>query len=82
MSDRCEFCESLQSYRNIREFLDKERKQEHQEKIYEEYKVALVIRSWAKGKKSTAGRVTDYRYRGCGYNLNYCPECGAKMEVK
>ena len=75
----CKFCESLQRNKDIRMFMNNVRKQEGQEKIYEEYTVALVIRSFAKGKKATAGRVTEYRHMGIGYKLNYCPECGVNL---
>lgn len=46
-----------------------------------EYSVAIVKHSWYKknGKRS-GGRTTDYRYRGLGYALNYCPECGKRMD--
>lgn len=33
----------------------------------------------APGNKRHAGRTTDYRNRGIGYKLNYCPECGRKL---
>lgn len=51
--------------------------------LYHEYSVAIVRRTWTKaGGKRNAGRVTDYRYKGCGYKLNYCPECGRKLKEK
>lgn len=45
-----------------------------------EYTVAIVKRSWyqKKGKKS-ASRTIEYRNKGLGYKLNYCPECGRKL---
>jgi hypothetical protein len=45
-----------------------------------EYSVAIVKRSWYKKKgKRSACRTTDYKYRGVGYALNYCPECGKRI---
>lgn len=82
MTDKpCAFCETLIEYKNIRAFFDHQRKEEHKEKIYEEYTVALVVRSYVKGKKRTAGRTTDYRNRGIGYQLNFCPECGRRLDT-
>ena len=80
MTDKpCAFCEALQRNKNIRAFYNDLRKEEGEEKIYEDYTVALVVRSYAKGKKRTAGRTTDYRNQGIGYQLNFCPECGRKL---
>ena len=78
MSD-CAFCEALKSNMQIRAFLNKQREKDHEEKIYEDYTVALVSRSYLKGRKSHASRTTDYRYAGIGYKLNYCPECGREV---
>lgn len=77
MTDKpCQFCESLQRYKDIRTFNNVYFKP----RIYEEYNVALVVRSWTKGNKRTAGRTTDYRYRGIGFKLNFCPECGRRLK--
>lgn len=77
----CHFCESYKSHVNVNQF-----KQDHPEwydgKLEYEITVAMVIRKWRPGKKRNCGSTTDYRYRGCGYALNYCPECGKKLEVK
>ena len=77
----CKFCEAFGKWKQIEEF-DKEHPEFRmtKERIYREYNVALVIRSWAKGKKATAGRTTDYRHMGIGFKLNYCPECGKKVK--
>lgn len=72
----CIFCESLQKYKNIMAFNNANFKP----KIYEEYNVALVIRSWTKGNKRRAGRTTDYRYQGIGFKLHFCPECGRRLK--
>ncbi len=75
----CKFCEDYASHVNIREF-----KRKHPE-IYGaqlEYEIAVVmlIRSWIPGRKRFAGCQTDYRCRGCGFVLNYCPECGKLLK--
>lgn len=69
----CKFCEGLEMWKSIN--------QRNKDFAYE-YKTAIVIRSWFKehGKRS-ASRITDYRWRGIGYKLNYCPECGRKLKT-
>ena len=68
MTDKpCAFCEALQLNKNIRVFYNDLRKKEGNERIYEDYTVALVIRSYVKGKKRTAGRTTDYRLQKSGH---------------
>jgi hypothetical protein len=32
-------------------------------------------------RRGSQGRSTDYRFHGTGYKLNYCPECGKKMDA-
>ena len=76
--DYCEFCEAYKSYKNINAFKN-EHKEWYGEPLMQEIKVAIVVRTWRKGNKKMAGRTTDYRYRGCGYALNFCPECGRKL---
>lgn len=68
----CSFCEAIERW---------DWANEESGVCNQEYAVALVIKSWAKGKsKRTGGRITDYRYRGHGYKLNFCPECGKEMK--
>lgn len=71
----CKFCDSLRTWKQVKS-MEKDMK--------EEYKVALVIRSWNPKVRSKrhAGRTTDYRNRGIGYELNYCPECGVQLRGK
>lgn len=77
MTDKpCAFCEALQAYNNIRQLNNAN----SEPKLLEEYNVALVVRCWMKGNKRMAGRTTDYRYRGIGFKLNFCPECGRKVK--
>ena len=68
MAEACKFCKALAEDKAI-SFSWLER----------EWTVALVRRSWVPGNKRHAGRTTDYRNRGIGYKLNYCPECGRKL---
>lgn len=73
----CEFCESYKLWNEIHSSDD-----EHP-KIYHEYTVALVCRSWTKAKgKRRADRTTDYGHKGLGYELNFCPECGKALRRK
>lgn len=72
----CSFCEAMKTNKNIditskKFFPEQERR----------YSVAIVKRLFVKGRYGSQSTSTDYRYRGCGYPLNYCPECGKKMEV-
>ena len=77
MSDCC-FCESLQLHKQ----LVRENAKQFGTKARHVYTVALVERRFRPGVKGAFGRTTDYRYRGCGYRLNYCPECGRKLGRK
>lgn len=80
MDDRCEFCWEYESRQRIGTFRKIHPEYYGEGVILQEITVAMVIRSWKKGTpKRNAGRTTDYRYRGIGYKLNYCPECGRKL---
>ncbi len=79
----CKFCEAMKTNRQIEHIsnswmTDSERKQYG--KYIIEYTVAIVKRSWHKkmGKKNSY-RTVEYRYRGLGFKLNFCPECGRKL---
>lgn len=72
----CQFCQAMEDRKQIRDFW---RSKGDKETCYE-FNVALVIRMWKKARgKSTASRTTDYCYRGIGYKLNFCPECGRDL---
>lgn len=76
----CDFCEALNTQIKIQRFRN-DHPEYYEEKMYTEITVAMVIRSWTKSRgKAHAGRTTDYRFRGMGYKLNYCPECGRKLQ--
>ena len=72
---KCEFCDTLAINSNIDEyaysFIDAD--------LCHDYTVALVIHSYKKGHKKECGRITDFRKNGLGYELNFCPECGRKL---
>lgn len=75
----CAFCEAYDTQNKIYDFKDKH-PEYYEEKLFYEITVAMVIRTWTKSRgKAHAGRTTDYRFRGLGYKLNYCPECGRKL---
>lgn len=75
----CEFCDSLELQKTIDKswnngWSDKSMK------LFHDYTVAIVTHSWTKQQgKRKASRIVDYRKRGLGYKLNFCPECGKKI---
>lgn len=75
----CEFCDNLDFRKQLN--VEDNQVRDKYNVFMNEYTVALVIHHWIKRKgKQNAGRTTDYRYRGLGYKLNFCPECGRKVE--
>ena len=77
----CVFCREYRVKKNLHQFihdhpeyygLDSSREQD--------ITVAMVVRTYRRGYKRNASRTTDYRYQGCGYALNYCPECGKSLK--
>lgn len=70
----CKFCEAMETHRKVDTILKK-----NDPDWSQRYSVAIVSRSFCKGKKGARSTSTDYRYRGCGYALNFCPECGRPM---
>ena len=76
-SSHCDFCRHLENRKFFVKYYNKTLKENGEPVIRCEMSVALVRRTWHKGvNKKCAGIDTDYRYRGIGYKLNYCPECG------
>ena len=79
----CKFCDAMRVNHQVEEIsrswsTDAELKQYGRYMI--EYSVAIVKRSWyQKIGKRKAGRTVEFRYRGLGFELNYCPECGKKV---
>lgn len=79
----CKFCEAMKANRQVEEIsrswaTDDELKQYG--KYMVEYTVAIVMRSYYKKRgKRNSSRTVEFRYRGLGFDLNYCPECGADM---
>lgn len=75
----CAFCEALDTQKRIQSFKNSH-PEYYEEKMYMEITVAMVVRNWTKSEgKAHARSITDYRFRGLGYKLNYCPECGRKL---
>ena len=70
----CKFCEAMESHRRA-DMITKR----HDPDMERRYSVAIVSRLFFKDRKGAQGTSTDYRYRGCGYALNFCPECGRKL---
>ena len=79
----CKFCESMERNKEVertaRGWATDAELLEYG-KWMNEYTVAIVIHSWyqKRGKKS-ASRTVDFRNKGLGYKLNFCPECGKKI---
>jgi hypothetical protein len=73
----CDFCNAMATHKKV----DSISRDYFPEASYR-YSVAIVQRTFVKGRRGSQGRTTDYRYRGCGYKLNYCPECGTKLGRK
>lgn len=74
----CKFCEALETWKYCNKTFNKTRPKE--ERLKEEYTVALVSHTWSASKgKRNASRTVDYRNKGLGYKLNYCPECGKEL---
>lgn len=75
----CQFCAALAVRRRIGRIDNAQRKRQGKAPIRNRYTVALVVHTYVSGNAANAGRSTDYRARGLGYALNFCPECGAKL---
>lgn len=72
----CKFCEAL-SWK--KKFARASHKQYPDHRSV--YSVALVDRIFVKGRKGgSCGTSVDYRNKGCGYQLNFCPECGKYLK--
>ena len=77
----CDFCNSLQDWCELHAAQNRDVPKDEEKK--HEYTVALLIHSWCPKYKTKrqASRTTDYRNKGLGYKLNYCPGCGRKLKV-
>ena len=71
---KCKFCIAMEASRKADTILKK-----HDPDWSHRYSVAIVRRLFIKGRKGSCATSTDYRYRGCGYPLNFCPECGREL---
>lgn len=70
----CAFCDALANHKWANRLLQKQKGK----RVRHEYATALIIHSWTVSKKN-AGRLVDYRNKGLGFKLNYCPECGREI---
>lgn len=75
--DGCKFCEALTRGKRIAETL-----RDFEPEASYRFSVGIVRRKFIKGRLGCQASLTDYRYRGCGYELNYCPECGRDLRKK
>ena len=73
----CKFCEAMESNHKVDVILKK-----HEPDVSSRYSVAIVKRLFRKGIRGCRGSSTDYRHLGCGYALNFCPECGRDLKKK
>lgn len=77
----CVFCREYQGKRNVYQFIRKHPEYYGADSyLQHDITVAMVIRTYRSGYKRNAAREIDYRYQGCGYKLNYCPECGKLLK--
>ena len=78
----CPFCSAVSSSIQIAEFWNglKPGGLIEPEQYNMELSVALISRKWKPGTpKGSGGRMVDYKYRGCGYKLTFCPTCGKRL---
>ena len=75
---KCKFCENLLFEKKVSRSLNSWNKSQNSPKVNHAYSVALVVHSWV-GSKRNASRLVNYRHRGNGYSLKFCPECGRQL---
>lgn len=79
----CKFCEAMKINRQIEKISNSWETNEEIKRYGKhmiEYTVAIVKRSYyQKTGKRKSGRSVEFRYRGLGFELNFCPECGIDM---
>lgn len=66
---KCSFCEALEIHKQVEKYSDKGITRRHRATL-------LVLTSY---NGNEAGRGVDYISDGKGCPLNYCPECGKKL---
>lgn len=75
----CKFCEAMKTNRQVEE-ITRSWTTERYGKYMVEYTVAIVKRSYyQKTGKKKSGRSLEFRHKGLGFELNFCPECGVDM---
>lgn len=73
----CKFCEALENKKRFSRYWAKRSRE--RPRIGYKYSVALVSRVTSDGR-ITRSRELDFRNQGCGYTLNFCPECGKPLK--
>lgn len=78
--DKCNFCESLESYKRSIKISNRQIDPEYG-RLMQDITVAFVVRNWYEkiGTRRTCGRAVGFKQRGVGFKLNYCPECGRRL---
>ena len=71
MKEKCSFCKKYGLYTR----LDRMSKNKV---IMNEYTVAMIQSTYCNGRES--GRTFLFKKDGSGFPLNFCPECGKKLE--
>ena len=73
----CKFCEALDRYKRVEATI-----RDYEPEVSFRLSAAIVRRKFIKGRRGCQSSFTDYRNKGCGYELNYCPECGRDLRKK
>lgn len=74
----CAFCDTLAKHKWANRIANQIWEDKSECPTKHEYTVALIDRAW-KRSKSNASRWVDYRNKGIGFKLNFCPECGREI---
>lgn len=79
----CKFCGEIESIKESHKHAASwatDSELEQYGKYMQELTVAIVERNWyQKHGKKHSSRAVHFRYRGLGFKLKYCPECGRKL---
>lgn len=75
---KCKFCERYEFEKKINRKLNAWNKERAEQTFKHAYSVAFVVHTWIHSKRN-ASRLVDYRNLGRGFQLNFCPECGRRL---
>lgn len=73
----CKFCEAADRFMRAEAVI-----RDYEPEVSFRLSVAIIRRKFIKGRRGCQSSVTDTRYQGCGYALNFCPECGRDLRKK